>query len=185
MLFFLFRLSLSISHHPIMERLLLHRECRKAKEKEFPIPIQKSLLSRKVEFALKNDLKVIFCIGERLLEREKEEHFTVVENQLKDTVFKYSEIDFSNIIIAYEPVWAIGTGVTATSQQAQDMHSYIRYLIEEKYSLQVAENTSILYGGSCNPKNAKELFVNKDVDGGLIGGASLEAEDFIAIVNSF
>ena len=144
-----------------------------------------AILSRKVEFALKNDLKVIFCIGERLLEREKEEHFTVVENQLKDTVFKYSEIDFSNIIIAYEPVWAIGTGVTATSQQAQDMHSYIRYLIEEKYSLQVAENTSILYGGSCNPKNAKELFANKDVDGGLIGGASLKAEDFIAIVNSF
>jgi len=142
-------------------------------------------LSRKVEFALINGLKVIFCIGERLLEREKNEHFSVVESQLRNTVFKLANDEFSNIIIAYEPVWAIGTGVTASPEQAQEMHAFIRELVAKNYNQNVADETSILYGGSCNAKNAKELFSNKDVDGGLIGGAALKAEDFVTIIKSF
>ncbi|NOZ47204.1 MAG: triose-phosphate isomerase [Chlorobi bacterium] len=144
-----------------------------------------AILTRKVEFALKNELEVIFCIGERLLEREKGEHFKVVEGQLKNTVFNLSENEFSNIIIAYEPIWAIGTGVTASSEQAQEMHAFIRKLITENYNTDVADNTTILYGGSCKPSNAVELFKNPDVDGGLIGGAALKAEDFVAIIKSF
>lgn len=143
------------------------------------------LLNRKVDFVLKNNLKVIFCIGERLLEREKNEHFNIIKEQLKETIFNLNDQDFINVIIAYEPVWAIGTGVTASSDQAEEMHAFIRELVAENYSERIAQETTILYGGSCNPKNAQELFKNEDVDGGLIGGASLIAEDFNAIIKSF
>lgn len=142
-------------------------------------------LSKKIDAALKNGLKPIFCCGELLPEREKGNHFSIVKNQLDESLFHLTEKDFENVIIAYEPVWAIGTGVNATPHQAQEMHAYIRKLIVEKYNLKIAENTSILYGGSCNSKNAKELFANPDVDGGLIGGASLISDDFVTIVNSF
>ncbi len=142
-------------------------------------------LSLKVAQVLANKQEVIFCIGEVLKEREAEKHFEVVKKQLSEVVFKLSEAEFENIILAYEPVWAIGTGKTASPEQAQEIHAYIRGLVAENYSNEIAENTSILYGGSCNPGNAKELFSNKDVDGGLIGGASLKADDFKAIINSF
>ncbi len=144
-----------------------------------------AMLSRKVDFALQSGLKVIFCLGERLLEREKGEHFKVIENQLKNTIFMLNEVDFANVILAYEPVWAIGTGVTASPGQAQEIHAYIRELITKNFNEQIANATTILYGGSCKPSNAKEIFANADVDGGLIGGASLNAEDFIAIIQSF
>ena len=143
------------------------------------------ILFQKVNQAIENDLKVIFCCGENLEEREAEKHKETVEKQLEEVVFKLSENDFEKIVIAYEPVWAIGTGRTATSEQAQEMHAYIRILIKEKFDEEIAENTSILYGGSCKPSNAKELFENKDVDGGLIGGASLKTKDFLDIINSF
>jgi len=142
-------------------------------------------LSKKVDSALKNELIPIFCCGEILSERESENHFSVIKQQLNESLFHLNEIEINNIIIAYEPVWAIGTGVTASPQQAQEMHLYIRNLIAEAYNLKIAKNISILYGGSCNAKNAKELFANPDVDGGLIGGASLISDDFINIVNSF
>ncbi len=135
--------------------------------------------------ALKHDITPIFCCGELLPDREAGSHFDIVKNQIGDSVFTLGEDDFSKLVIAYEPVWAIGTGVTATSEQAQEMHAFIRKLIKGKYGEEVAENTTILYGGSCNAKNAKNLFSNPDVDGGLIGGASLIAEDFVKIVNSF
>ena len=143
------------------------------------------LLAEKVNIALKYDISPIFCCGELLPEREAGEHFDVVKKQLEESVFHLNKGDFANLIIAYEPVWAIGTGVTATSVQAQEMHSYIRQLIKEKYNEDVAENTTILYGGSCNAKNAKELFAKPDVDGGLIGGASLKPDEFIKIAQSF
>jgi triosephosphate isomerase len=143
------------------------------------------LLYKKVILALGNSLIPIFCCGEILAEREADNHFDVVRNQLDKTVFKLGQEDFANIIIAYEPVWAIGTGVNATPGQAQEMHAYIRMLIGERYNAEIAENITIQYGGSCKPDNARELFANPDVDGGLIGGASLKAEDFIAIVHSF
>ena len=142
-------------------------------------------LAEKVKLALKHDITPIFCCGELLPEREAGSHFDIVKNQIGDSVFVLSEEDFSKLIIAYEPVWAIGTGVTATSEQAQEMHAFIRKLIKGKYGEEIAENTTILYGGSCNAKNAEDLFSNPDVDGGLIGGASLIAEDFVKIVNSF
>lgn len=143
------------------------------------------VLTEKVKRALENDIIAIFCCGELLPEREAENHFNIVKSQIEESLFLLDEDDFSNCIIAYEPVWAIGTGVTATSEQAQEMHKYIRDLISKKYSTKIADQTTILYGGSCNAKNAKELFANPDVDGGLIGGASLNAKDFIAIANSF
>jgi len=142
------------------------------------------VLAKKTERLLDNDIKPIFCIGEVLDDREAGKQFEVVEKQLNKGVFVFNRDEFSNIILAYEPVWAIGTGKTATSEQAQEMHAYIRQLIEKKYDAETAENTTILYGGSCNPKNAKELFANPDVDGGLIGGASLKADDFAAIIDS-
>jgi triosephosphate isomerase (TIM) len=142
-------------------------------------------LAKKADIALKTLLKPIFCCGELLSEREKGNQFEVVKQQLQNGVFHLPETGFNNVIIAYEPVWAIGTGVNATPGQAQEMHAYIRKLIFEKYSKETADNTTILYGGSCNAQNAAELFANPDVDGGLIGGASLTASDFIAIVNSF
>lgn len=143
------------------------------------------LLAEKTERLLENSIKPIFCIGEVLEEREASKHFEVVESQISKGLFNLNKEEFSNIILAYEPVWAIGTGKTASPEQAQEMHSFIRKLIEKKYGIDTAENTSILYGGSCNAKNAKELFANADVDGGLIGGASLKAEDFVKIVQSF
>ncbi|MDX2415408.1 MAG: triose-phosphate isomerase, partial [Bacteroidales bacterium] len=112
-------------------------------------------------------------------------HFPIVEGQLSNGIFNLSEEEFLNCIIAYEPVWAIGTGVTASSDQAQEIHSYIRDLIKNKYGKEIADSTSILYGGSCNAKNAKELFSMSDVDGGLIGGASLKPTDFLTIINSY
>lgn len=144
-----------------------------------------ALLAQKVNIALANQLTPIFCIGENLQERNSNQHLEAVLKQLKESLFLLSPADFSKLIIAYEPVWAIGTGVTATVHQAQGMHNYIRSEINKKYGKEISSAISILYGGSCNSKNAKELFSCIDVDGGLIGGASLIAEDFIAIANSF
>jgi triosephosphate isomerase len=143
------------------------------------------MLSEKVNRAIESSIQPIFCCGELLPEREAGEYFDVVKAQLEESLFHLKEEDFEDVVIAYEPVWAIGTGVTATSDQAQEMHAFIRSLIKEKYNEDVAENTTILYGGSCNPNNARELFANKDVDGGLIGGASLKADDFAKIIQSF
>jgi triosephosphate isomerase len=144
-----------------------------------------AILAKKVKLALANNLIPIFCIGEVLAEREANKHFDVVKNQLVNGIFDLSETDFSKLVIAYEPVWAIGTGKTATSAQAQEIHKFIRETVASKYGKTVAENLSILYGGSCNDKNAAELFANPDVDGGLIGGAALKPESFITIVKSF
>ncbi len=143
------------------------------------------ILKTKVELALKYELTPIFCIGEVLSQREAGKHFEVVKSQLENSLFHLSAEEFSKIILAYEPVWAIGTGKNATPEQAQEMHAFIRKTIAEKYSSQVADNLSILYGGSCNAGNAKELFANPDVDGGLIGGASLKSQDFKAIIDAF
>lgn len=142
-------------------------------------------LALKVDQLLENEIFPIFCCGELLEEREAEKHFDIVKAQIADSLFHLSVEEMENIIIAYEPVWAIGTGVTASTEQAQEMHAFIRSILTEKYGAELAEDTTILYGGSCNAKNAKELFSQKDVDGGLIGGASLKAEDFITIVKSF
>jgi triosephosphate isomerase (TIM) len=142
-------------------------------------------LKRKVDALLRNDIFPIFCCGEVLPEREAEQHFTIVEQQLQESLFHLPADEFSKVVIAYEPVWAIGTGVTATNEQAQEMHAFIRGLIAARYDERTAEETTILYGGSCNAKNARELFAQPDVDGGLIGGASLKAEEFLAIVTSF
>ncbi len=143
------------------------------------------LLANKVNKLLDHEIIPIYCCGELLAEREKNIHFDIVEQQIKEGLFHLSEDEFSNIVVAYEPVWAIGTGVTATPEQAQEMHAFIRNVINGKYGEEAAENTTILYGGSCNAANAKELFSQADVDGGLIGGASLKAEDFLTIANSF
>jgi triosephosphate isomerase len=143
------------------------------------------LLAKKTDTALKNDLKPIFCIGETLQEREANQHFDIIKSQLVEGVFHLNETEFAKLVIAYEPVWAIGTGVTASSEQAQEIHAFIRKEIAAKYNQQVADATTILYGGSCNPKNAPELFAQPDIDGGLIGGASLKSRDFIDIVKVF
>ena len=142
------------------------------------------ILEEKTKLALANGLKVIFCIGEVLEEREAGKQNEVVKAQL-ESVFSLSAEDFGKIVLAYEPVWAIGTGKTATDDQAEEIHAYIRSLIAEKYGEQVAEDTTILYGGSCNPSNANALFAKPNVDGGLIGGASLKAESFMGIVTAF
>jgi triosephosphate isomerase (TIM) len=144
-----------------------------------------AILLEKVKLGLANKLQVIFCVGEVLAEREANKHFEVVKAQLESGLFALSADEFANIVVAYEPVWAIGTGKTASSAQAQEIHKFIRETIAAKYGKAVADETSILYGGSCNPTNAAELFANPDVDGGLIGGASLKADQFIAIVKSF
>ncbi|MDR1582051.1 MAG: triose-phosphate isomerase [Prevotellaceae bacterium] len=141
-------------------------------------------LNKKLAQCFANNLIPIFCVGERLAERENKRHFDVVKSQLQNTVFNLSDEDFDKLIIAYEPVWAIGTGKTATPEQAQEIHAFIRKTLSEKFGAKAAD-TSILYGGSCNPANAKLLFANADVDGGLIGGASLKSDDFIAIAKSF
>lgn len=142
-------------------------------------------LARKVDLVLQNDMKPIFCCGEVLDERESGIQNDVVEKQLNEGLFHISADEMKNCIIAYEPVWAIGTGKTASPGQAQEMHAFIRSLVEKKYGQNISNDTTILYGGSCKPSNAKELFANPDVDGGLIGGASLKAEDFVAIIESF
>lgn len=142
-------------------------------------------LKTKVELALKNDLTPIFCIGEVLEEREAEKHFEVVKQQIEESLFDLSAEDFGKIVLAYEPVWAIGTGKTASAAQAQEIHAFIRQTLAAKYGQEVADACSILYGGSCNAGNAKELFSNPDVDGGLIGGASLKVVDFKAIIDAF
>lgn len=139
-------------------------------------------LLTKVKSALKQDIAPIFCCGELLEERQAGKYFEIVQLQLEQTIFKLDSEDFARVIIAYEPVWAIGTGVNATTEQAQEMHFYIRDLIRNKFGSEVAEETAILYGGSCNAKNARELFSMPDVDGGLIGGASLKADEFVEIV---
>lgn len=141
-------------------------------------------LLAKTKLALANGLTPIFCVGEVLEERENGSYNEVVKGQV-EALFELSAEDFGKIIIAYEPVWAIGTGKTATAEQSQDMHAHIRKVVEEKYGKEVADNTSILYGGSCKPSNAKELFAKPDVDGGLIGGAALQAESFLGIIESF
>ncbi|MGQ8338010.1 triose-phosphate isomerase [Sunxiuqinia sp. A32] len=143
------------------------------------------ILNKKVALTLENGLTPIYCCGEALEIREAGTQNDFVKTQLEETVFNLSAEDFSKIIIAYEPIWAIGTGVTASSEQAQEMLAFIRGLIADKFGAEVAEETSILYGGSCSPKNANELFANPDIDGGLIGGASLKAEDFLAIINAY
>ena len=142
-------------------------------------------LKQKVNLALKHKLIAVYCVGEKLNERQSNHYFTAVKNQLQEVIFHLSENEIKNIVIAYEPVWAIGTGLTATPEQAQEMHAFIRLAVAEKYGTSVANETSIIYGGSCNAKNAKELFACADVDGGLIGGASLVAEEFLQITNSF
>lgn len=142
------------------------------------------LLLRKTITALAAGLRVIFCCGEVLSERNASKHFSTVEKQLENGLFKLTTEQFKNVVIAYEPVWAIGTGVTATPQQAQEMHAFIRKLVAGKYGQPIADNTTILYGGSCKGSNAAELFGNKDVDGGLIGGASLNASEFLAIIKA-
>ncbi|GGE05993.1 triose-phosphate isomerase [Psychroflexus salis] len=141
-------------------------------------------LAAKTNQAVKEDFQVMFCVGEELASRKAGKHFDVVKTQLEKGLFQLSASEMQNIIIAYEPVWAIGTGETASPEQAQEMHAFIRSLLAEKYNNGVAKNTSILYGGSVKPNNAKEIFGKADVDGGLIGGASLKAEDFLAIIDS-
>jgi triosephosphate isomerase len=142
-------------------------------------------LQQKVDALVRHDIIPIFCCGEVLPEREAGQHFDVVKRQLAESLFHLSPEAFQQVIIAYEPVWAIGTGVNASPEQAQEMHAFIRGLVAEKYGSGTAEDTTILYGGSCNAKNAQELFARPDVDGGLIGGASLKAADFLTIATSF
>lgn len=143
------------------------------------------ILNKKLALALENDLTPIYCCGEALDIRNSGTQNEYVINQLKETIFKLSADDFKKIILAYEPIWAIGTGVTASTQQAQDMHKALREAIAAQFGQEIADEISILYGGSCNANNAKELFASPDVDGGLIGGASLKAEDFIQIINAY
>lgn len=142
-------------------------------------------LNKKVALTLENGLTPIYCCGEPLAIREAGTQKAFVIEQLKETIFNLSAEDFKKVIIAYEPIWAIGTGKTATTEQAQEMHKDLRDAIAAQFGAEVANEISILYGGSCNPKNANELFANPDVDGGLIGGASLKADDFLAIINAF
>lgn len=142
-------------------------------------------LKEKVALALDNNLTPIFCIGEVLEQRENGSYLDVVKSQIEDALFGLSAAEFSKLILAYEPVWAIGTGKTATDDQAQEMHAHIRSVIAGKYGKEIADNASILYGGSCKPSNARALFAKPDVDGGLIGGASLDAESFMGIVTAF
>ncbi|QTY28357.1 triose-phosphate isomerase [Flavobacterium sp. CS20] len=143
------------------------------------------LLAQKSSKVVQSGMQLMFCIGEVLEDRKNNKHFDVVKQQLEDSVFQLSKDEFKQVVLAYEPVWAIGTGETASPEQAQEMHAFIRSLLVEKYNQETAENTSILYGGSVKPNNAKEIFSQPDVDGGLIGGASLEADDFVSIIKAF
>ena len=142
-------------------------------------------LSFKVINVIKHGLRPIYCCGETLIQRQEGEHFRTISNQIEHGLFQLNEMEILNCIIAYEPVWAIGTGETATPQQAQEVHNFIRKTIANQYGDMVADNISILYGGSVKPDNAEELFTCPDIDGGLIGGAALNAESFAAIGNSF
>ena len=143
-----------------------------------------TILSKKVKAALENSLNIIFCIGEELSERESGNHFEIIKNQLTNALIDLNNSEIKNIVIAYEPVWAIGTGMTANNQQIQEMHEFIRELINKKFGNEIADNIRILYGGSVKPNNAKEIFSLNDVDGGLIGGASLNFSDFQSIINA-
>jgi triosephosphate isomerase len=143
------------------------------------------ILIKKLERALEQNLKIVYCIGETLQQRESGQLEEVISHQLKNGPFQLRKKDWAQIILAYEPVWAIGTGVTASPDQAQQVHALIRSEIEHQYQADIAKGTTILYGGSCKPNNASDLFSQKDIDGGLIGGASLNSEDFLAIANSF
>ena len=143
------------------------------------------ILKHKVDTSLENSMRIIFCFGEELKDRKSENHFSVISNQISESLFHLKESDWKNIVLAYEPVWAIGTGETASSYQVQEMHNFIRTFVAKKYNTQLAESVSILYGGSVKPGNAKEIFSMQDVDGGLIGGAALNSKDFFSIVNSF
>ena len=143
-----------------------------------------AMISFKVDTALKHNMKVIFCFGEELKDRQNNQHFNVVENQLRDGLFQIVNESWVNIVLAYEPVWAIGTGETASPEQAQEMHAFIRETVRKTFGSDIAEDVSILYGGSVKPDNAKEIFSKPDVDGGLIGGAALKSDDFVAIVLS-
>jgi triosephosphate isomerase len=142
------------------------------------------LLAEKLDAVLANGLEAIFCFGEKLEERKKEDHLLEVGSQLRNALFHLKATDFKNIILAYEPVWAIGTGETASPEQAQEMHAFVRNIIGKKFGKEVADTVSILYGGSVKPANAEEIFSKEDVDGGLIGGAALNAEDFSAIIKA-
>ena len=142
------------------------------------------LLNKKALLALNAGLKVIFCVGEVKSEREDGKHFIIVKRQLEEGLFSLTGEQMHSIVIAYEPVWAIGTGLTASPDQAQEMHKYIRDLVKEKYGNEIAKTLPILYGGSCKPSNAAEIFSKADVDGGLIGGAALKKEDFAGIVEA-
>lgn len=144
-----------------------------------------AILTEKVKLALAAGLTPIFCIGEVKEEREAGKHFEVVEEQIKNALFSLSAEDFAKIVLAYEPVWAIGTGLTATSDQAQEIHAHIRQFVASKYGQEIADNCTILYGGSCNASNAQDLFSRPDVDGGLIGGASLGVDKFLPIIEAF
>ncbi len=143
-----------------------------------------AMIAFKTDTALKHDMTVIFCFGEELKDRQSGNHFNIVENQLTDGLFHLEEKSWENIVLAYEPVWAIGTGETASPEQAQEMHAFIRETVRKQFGNDVADDVSILYGGSVKPDNAKEIFSKPDVDGGLIGGAALKADDFAAIVTS-
>ena len=143
------------------------------------------VLSEKVNRLIENQLKPIYCCGEELEQRKMQTHFSLVKSQIQEGLSHLKDEEINHVVIAYEPVWAIGSGETATSEQAQEMHAFIRTLLTEKYGADTANSISILYGGSCNPANAQELFSQPDVDGGLIGGASLKSADFIQIANSY
>jgi len=144
-----------------------------------------SVLAQKVNTALNYGFEVIYCFGEELDQRKNDNHFEVVKTQITEALFGLKPEQWNNIILAYEPVWAIGTGETATPKQAQEIHAFARQIIADKYTSEIANNIPILYGGSVKSDNAKEIFANRDVDGGLIGGASLVADDFLTIVNAF
>ena len=142
------------------------------------------LIARKMSVAMEDDIQVIFCCGEKWKHRKRGLHFDRVEYQLREGLFNTREEKMKDVVIAYEPVWAIGTGQTASPEQAQEMHAFIRGLVEKRYSKETADSISILYGGSCKPSNAEEIFSKPDVDGGLIGGAALNAKDFFGVVNA-
>ena len=144
-----------------------------------------ALLAKKVDTALAHDMRAIFCFGEELEDRKSGNEEAIVEAQIKNALFHLPVAAWGNIVLAYEPVWAIGTGETASPEQAQDMHAFIRKTIADQYSSELAAEVSILYGGSVKPANAKEIFSKTDVDGGLIGGAALDVEQFTAIINAF
>ena len=142
------------------------------------------MVAKKIDRALESKLSVICCVGESLQEREAKKEFQTITHQLEECLFHLTKEQMVNVVIAYEPVWAIGTGKTATPDQAQEMHNYIRSVISGKFGKECSENISILYGGSCNPKNAATIFSQPDVDGGLIGGASLNAKDFVDVIKA-